>query len=264
MLAAGALVPVAMTAEPAAVGQVTAISGEVSAVRDGGTPRALSCGDAVFEGESVVTAPGAGAGLLLGDDVLATVGESSSLQVGRTPAGTPDATLAKGSVRVIDARAGAQPARLAAGSAAARVAGGDAEAYVLAEKAGGYAMFCEWDSPLAVDRGSESRTASPSQCVIAKPQEPLYVADAHQDRMPAGPDSCPPGGIAELGPHFPAVAARDVAAGPPAAFSAGPLDSPIWDLKPCDTPGAVCSSSDVVVVEPPGEPGGGPGVPAEN
>jgi hypothetical protein len=259
-LAAGALAPAAGRAEEA-VGRVTAISGEVSAVREGGAPRPLACGDAVFAGESVVTAPGAGAGLLLGDDLLATVGESSSLEVGRTPAGTPDATLARGAVRVIDAREGAQPGRLAAGTAAARVAGGDSEAYVLAEKAGGYAMFCEWDSPLAVDRGAESRTAAPTQCVIAKPYEPLFVADAHQDRMPAGPDGCPPGAVAELGPHFPAVAARDVAAGPPAAFSAGPLDSPLFDLKPCDTPGAVCSNADVIVDEEPPGDGGAPGIP---
>lgn len=262
-IALGALAPWCAAAEPV-VGQVTSLSGQVSAVRAGGSPRPLACGDPVYEGESVVTAPGAGAGLLLGDDLLAQVGESSSLALGRTPAGTADATLQRGSVRMIDAREAAAPARLAAGSAAARVQGGDSEAYLLAEKAGGYAMFCEWDAPLAVERGPESRTAAPTQCVIAKPEEPLYVANAHEDRMPAGPDGCPPGGIAALGPHFPALAARDVAAGPPSAFSSAPLDQPDYTVEPCDVPGSLCAfqTGPTIIVdeEPPGG-GGGPGLP---
>lgn len=259
--------PCAVAADPAAVGEVTSLSGQVSAVREGAAPRPLACGDPVFEGESVVTAPGSGAGVLLGHDLMAQVGEGSSLRLGRTPAGTADATLERGAVRVIDARQDAAPARLAAGSAAARVAGGDSEAYLLAEKAGGYAMFCEWDAPLAVERGNESRTAAPTQCVISKPREPLYVADAHEERMPAGPDGCPPGGMAALGPHFPAIAARDVAAGPPpAGFLPGPLGLSSLAPDPCDEPGSVCSR--VLLDEgPPGtdpSPGGGgsfPGVP---
>jgi len=244
-------------ADPATVGQVTGLSGQVRAVGAGGAERTLACGDPVYEGESVVTSPGAGAGLLLGENLMAQVGEGSSLKLALTPAGTPDTTLERGSVRVIDAREGKPPARLAAGSAAARVDGGDSEAYLLSEKAGGYAMFCEWDSPLAVQRGPESRTASPNQCVIAKPQEPLYVADAHQDRMPAGPDACPPGGVAALGPHFPAVAARDVAAGPPARFSPAPMGLPGLERQSCDKPGAACGR--VGIVEAPPGTGGSPG-----
>jgi hypothetical protein len=260
------LIPGAVAADETPVGEVTALSGQVSAVREGGTPRPLACGDSVYEGESVVTSPGSGAGLLLGDDLLATVGEASSLRLGRTSAGTPDATLQKGAVRVIDARQSQSPARLAAGTAAARVEGGDSEAYLLAEKAGGYAMFCEWDSPLAVERGNESRTASPEQCVIAKPDEKLYVAQAHEERMPAGPDGCPPSGIAALGPHFPDAA--DVAAGPPqVAFSAAPDGLPSFSMMPCEDPGVSCQQVIVDEVPPGGgnPPGGGgsfPGVPA--
>jgi hypothetical protein len=254
----GALaLPLVAGADGAAVGQVTSIAGQASAQREGGASRPLACGDPVYAGESVVTGPGSSAGLLLGADLLAQVGEASSLRLGTTPAGTPDATLQRGAVRVIDARAGAAPARLAAGTASARVAGGDSEAYLLAEKAGGYAMFCEWDAPLAVQRGGESRTAGPSQCVIAKPDEPLYVADAHQDRLPAGPDSCPPGGIASLGPHFPVTAAQDVAAGPPAAFSQSPAELPGLIREPCETPGASCPV--ILLDESPPGGGGSPG-----
>src|SRR5262245_39876224 len=88
-IALGALVlPGVVTADETPVGEVTALAGQASAVRDGGTPRPLACGDPVFEGESVVTSPGSGAGLLLGDDLLAQVGENSSLKLGRTAAGT--------------------------------------------------------------------------------------------------------------------------------------------------------------------------------
>jgi hypothetical protein len=153
---------------------------------------------------------------------------------------------------------GAAPARLAAGTAAARIDGGDSEAYVLAEKAGGYSMFCEWDSPLAVTRGSETRTASPRQCVIAKPDEPLYLADAHQDRLAALEDSCAPANFAALGPHFPAIAARDVAAGP-APFSVSPAELPGLERQACEDPGAACPT--IRIDE---EPPGGGGFPGEN
>lgn len=255
------ILPRAANAAPAAVGEVTSISGAVSAVRGGDAPRALQCGDSVFEGESVVTAPGAGAGLLLGSDLLATLGESSSLALARTPAGTPDATLARGSVRVIDARESAAPARLAAGNAAAQVRGGDSEAFVLAEKAGGYAMFCEWDAPLAVERGRERRTAAPEECVIAKPHEPLYSAKAHPERMSAGPDGCPPRAVAEVARHFPPETAIDVAAGPPAPFSSGLTDPPDFVRMPCDVPGSVCAGQSIIVDEVPPGDGGAPGIP---
>jgi hypothetical protein len=256
MLGALAL-PLAAAADGDALGHVTSISGQASAQREGGASRPLACGDAVFAGESVVTGQGSSAGLLLGDDLLAQVGEGSAVRLGTTPEGAPDATLERGAVRVIDAREGGAPARLAAGGAAARVAGGDSEAYVLSEKASRYAMFCEWDAPLAVQRGPESRTAEPKQCVIAKPDEPLYVATAQQDRMPAGPDGCPPGGIASLAPHFPALA--DVAAGPAMPFSQSPAELPGLAPMPCENPGAICSHV-IVDEEPPGgggSPGGG-------
>jgi hypothetical protein len=259
--------PWAIAAEPATVGEVTSLSGQVNAVRQGAEPRALSCGDPVFEGESVVTSPGSGAGVLLAPDLLAEVGEKSSLRLARTTAGAPDATLERGAVRVIDARQDPTPARLAAGSAAARVDGGDSEAYLLAEKAGGYSMFCEWDSPLAVERGNETRTAKPEQCVISKPHEPLYVADAHEDRMPAGPDGCPPAAVAAAGPHFGIDSAQDVAAGPPpAGFLPGPIGLSSLAREPCEDPGSICARVQLDEA-PPGtdpSPGGGgtfPGVP---
>jgi len=258
-LVLGALaLPFSAGAADGALGQVTSVSGQATAAREGGTPRNLACGDSVYPGETITTTPGSSVGMLLGPDLLAQVGENSALRLGTTPAGTADTTLQRGTVRVIDAREGAAPARLAAGTAAARIEGGDTEAYVLAEKAGGYAMFCEWEAPLDVSRGNESRTASPTQCVIAKPHEPLYLADAHQDRLAALPDACAPANFAALGPHFPAIAARDVAAGP-APFSMSPADLPGLEREACEDPGATCAG-----VRFDEEPPGGGEFPGEN
>ena len=88
--------------------------------------------------------------VVLATDADEIVAAASEVRVDRTAVGTPDAVLARGRVRVIDAREGGEPARLAARDSEVRVVGNDAEAYLLAEKIGPYAMFCEWDAPLAV------------------------------------------------------------------------------------------------------------------
>ena len=109
-----------------AVGQVTSLQGDVRASGPGGS-RALACGDTVYAGDTVTTASGASSGILM-DDVLARVDGASALTVGHTGAGTPDAQLGSGRVRMIDAREAGQPARLGARNAEVRVAGNDAEA----------------------------------------------------------------------------------------------------------------------------------------
>jgi hypothetical protein len=121
-------------------------------------------------------------------------------------------------------------------------------------------MFCEWDAPLPVERGREARTAAPEQCVIAKPHEPLYLAKAHPERMPAGPDACPPRPVAQIAAHFPPETAIDVAAGPPAPFSPGITDPPDFVRMPCDVPGALCSGAAIIIDEDPPGDDGAPGV----
>jgi hypothetical protein len=192
------------------------------------------------------------------DDVHAQVDAGSSVLVGRTPAGSADAQLEGGRLRMIDARDGGAPARLGAGDATVRVAGNDAEAYLLTEKVGPYAMFCEWDAPLAVSRDGERQTADPEHCIIAKPSEPLYVSQAHEERIPAGGgDACPPdlGGLVAPGPHFAPGDATDVAAGPPPAlWSSMASAQPMPTLQPCEDPGTGCMGLDgvtTVIVEPP-------------
>ena len=216
-----------------AVGRVTSASGEVVAIAPDGTQRALACGDSIFDGDTLATGAASNVGVLSGD-YLTQLPDSSKVVFGQTEAGAPDATLQRGKVRIIDVREDVQEgggtARLAAADAAVRVVGNDAEAYLLSEKVGGYAMFCEWDAPLDVVRRDEEQLAGPEQCIIAKPHEPLYVADAHEERIPAaGIETCPPdlGALANVGPLFSPIASRDVAAPPP------PL---VWSSLP-DAPG---------------------------
>ena len=194
------------------VGHVASLTGSADAAGPGGT-RSLACGDTLCEGDSVTTA-----------------------------AGSADVQLARGGVRVIDPSSGDAPARLAALGADAAVVGNDAEGHVLSEKAGAYALLCEWDEPLTVARGPQSAVAGPGECVVAKPSEPLYTAPGHPGRIPALKDTCdPPLAISPLGHLDPLP---PIAGGPP---TGPPLPEfpPFPPPSPCDQPGVGC-------VEPPG------------
>jgi hypothetical protein len=232
-----------------AVGHVAALSGNVVAQRPGEPPRPLGCRDTVYQGEWVVTSEGSHAGILLGE-LLAHVGERSALRVALTPSETADMVLETGAVRVIDPRDTGALARLAVLDAAAQVRGNDAEGYVFAEKTGRYAMLCEWDEPLTVARDEEKAAADPGKCVIAKPSEPLYLADAHDQRLgtPAE-DACPLGPvIGALDQH---LSPADVAAGPPQPPWSGPPTGPARPPRsPCEPSTAGCGTG--------GEPSPGP------
>ena len=188
-----------------AVGKVTSLSGDVRASGAGGD-RALACGDSVYPGETVTTAKDASAGVVMGD-VLAQLDSRTSLKLDRTVAGTADADLDWGRVRMIDAREdGTQAARLSAKGSYVVVQGNDAEAYVLAEKGGDYVMFCEWDAPLAVHRGGETEKTG------AQPLRDLEaVGGALRHRRPrrAHPArrELPAGVRLRLGPSLPEAAA---------------------------------------------------------
>jgi hypothetical protein len=276
LLALGLILPVDALAGDA-VGEVTSASGDVRAIGPDGSERTLSCGDDIFHGDTLATGAGSHVGVLSGD-YLTQVPDSSRVLFAQTGGGAPDATLKRGKVRIIDVREGdGEIARLAAGNAHVRVAGNDAEAYLLSEKVGDYAMFCEWDAPLDVVRNDEQKLADPEQCVIAKPTEPLYVADAHDERIQASEiETCPPdlGALATLDPHFNPISSRDVAAGPPPldwSSLAEPLEPP--GRNPCELPGSVCGAITGltpvtpgigVVSEPPPGTGPAPGFPSAN
>ena len=237
-------------ASPDVVGRVTALSGHVVAEREGEVPRTLQCRDPIYRGDRIVTSENAAVGVLT-DDVYARLGSHSKLHVDRTAAATSDLTLEEGAVRVVDPRGLGSEARLAALDAAGRVLGNDAEAYLFSEKTGRYAMLCEWDAPLPVERRDERVVADPGKCVIAKAKEPLYLADAHDERLAApAEDAC------ALGPL---AGAPDLTPASVAAGGLGPWSGPgalqtNAGRAPCDVPGSGCGG--LVVILP--QPGTGP------
>lgn len=242
------------------VGHVASLSGSATAQLPGAAVRSIACGDAICAGDLVATGAASSAGLLVGD-VLTQLDADSTARIGVTPESAVDVQLARGGVRMIDPSSGDAPARLSAVGAQGRVAGNDAEGYVLTEKAGHYAILCEWDEPLEVSRGPQTATAAPGECVVAKRNEPLYKAPGHAERIPALPDGCNPAfaisPIAHLDP-LPIVAAGPPGEGPPLP------DVPLFPPpSPCDDPGVVCAGGPGLHEQPPTDdpfPGGNGGV----
>lgn len=236
---------------PAVVGHVTNLSGSAVAERPGEPARPLHCRDAVYEGDRVVTADDSHVGVLM-SDVFAHVGKQSRLLVQRTPDAASDLSLEQGAVRVIDPRDDGSRARLGVLDARAAVLGNDAEAYVFVEKAGAYAMLCEWDAPLPVSRADENAVARAGECVVAKRREPLYLADAHAQRLgsPALDQCAIP--VVWGGPDL-HLDPSQVASGPLLDPWSGPgAGVPLPPRSPCDVPGSGCAG----VIEPPAT--GGP------
>jgi hypothetical protein len=233
------------------LGRVSAVTGEATAQQPGAEPRALACGDPVFAGDTLRTGPDSHVGVQQGD-VATHLDANTQVVIGRTAENTPSARLLAGKVRMIDPRDEGAPAQLTALDADARVKGNDAEAYIFSEKVGPYAMMCEWDDPLPVSRGSESKTANPGECVIAKPKEPLYTANAHDPRIPALAQECAPGpDLASLNDPRHHLTPTDVAAIGPVADNFRPIQGDPAPGYVCDQ-AAVCSPAiNIEVVEPP-------------
>jgi len=251
------------------LGRVSSVGGEATAQRPGEVPRDLACGDPVYADDTLRTGADSRLGVML-EDVMTHLDADTEVSLGRTDQAQPAARLERGKVRMLDPRDGGAPARLAALDASARVVGTDTEAYLFSEKVGPYAMLCEWDAPLPVERGSESLTADPGECVIAKPKEPLYTAKAHDERIPALAEVCDPGpALARLVDPLHHLTPADVAApGPVAGLGTAGLgglnpaaaDSPV--RQPCDSDVGTCTvPPPFVVFEPDPVTGCAPGVP---
>ncbi len=267
-LAGAALLASAASAQ--SVGRVAALAGQAQAVGPAGT-RALACGDTVNAGDRLVLGPDARLGVL-SSALYAQLTGSTQATAGLTDAGLPDWSLESGRLRLVDTRDPGEPgrSRLATPHAEARGLASDSEAYVLAEKTGGYSIVCEWGEPLAVARAGESLTADPGECAVAKPGEPLYKANAQQERIPlAGSDACGFGPLdgGDLASRFDDPLAA-VAAGPPPGGLLPPAP-PAFALQPCDSPGSGCAGplgsvvivDGIGVIESPTGTGSIPGVP---
>ncbi len=226
----------APAAEP--VGHVATLSGAATASGPAGR-RTLACGDAVYPGETLSTADTSHVGLLMGD-ALAHVAAASTMRVEEDGG----LRLEDGRLRVLDAVEGDDTRALAALDATATHRGNDTEAYIFSEKTGRYAMLCEWDTPLPVARGDERHVAPPGECVIAKRDEPLYPAGAHEERI--GPiDEGPCDGEIPFGPVADRFPPYDVGAGPPLPFAFElPRNPNAPSPDPCDQPGSGCFGID--------------------
>lgn len=226
------------TVSPApAFGRVLSVEGGARATSLGGTERDLVAGGAVEPGDRVVTETGSRVAVSLAD-AFVKLEPGSAMRFDRGAEGASDLDLERGLARVFDLRTGGAgaPLRIATPAAEAYVQGGDTEAYVLDEKAGRYAMLCDWAAPLRVRRGGETIVSAPPDCIVAKPDEPLYPAPGHGERLVLPAVSSAPlyGPIAGLFP--PDIAAplpTPPSFGPPAITTGPPFG-------PCEA-GGTCS-----------------------
>ena len=250
--AAVALAGSARADAPAA--EVLALEGNATA-----DAASLAVGDSIVAGALIRTGADGRVGILA-SQIYVQLDPQSVLELDRDASGHVRMALREGRARIVDTRANPIPADLTVIDATAAVAGGDAEFYVLNEKAGRYAMFCEWSGPLAVSRDPKSLTAGPNQCVLAKPHEPLYAAQGHDHQIPLLPLPYDAVFSDPASDHFDTT---DVAAGPPGLGFGDPISPPERQRDPCDVPGSGCAiaKSAPVVIEPPPDTGGcAPGV----
>lgn len=270
-----ALAAVGAQAADTPIAEVASVSGRVDVVGVEGQVRAAQVGDPIYAGESVRTGAGASVGLWH-DAALAQLDEKSAARVDVNAEGDPRVTLESGAVRVVDPRETGRPIELVALDASSTVLGGDREARILSEKAGAYAMLCDWVAPIAVKRRAEGKSANPGDCIISNRREPLFAAPGHAERIPllAGAPALADAGPAidpsKLIDPLPAVGAGpDFGPGVGALADTGPGSGmpglPIDVLSACTTVGVGCiGAGGFGIVEPPpdGDPfPGGDGFP---
>jgi hypothetical protein len=166
------------------VGHAVSVRGNVFAQSPGEERRALQCRDPLYDGDTIFTLDQSDVGIDAGDTHV-RLGESSQAEIGRLasdPGGAPRLDLVQGHLRLIDTDAG-QGASAELTTPGLRVArtGPDQDALVLSEKAGTVSMVCAYDEPVEVERRFDPSTrlvAEPGGCVVGKPRESLYAADA--------------------------------------------------------------------------------------
>jgi len=250
-IAAVAFAGAAHAASPAA--EVVALQGKATA--DAAT---LSVGDPIVVGSVIRTGADSKVGILA-DDIYVQLDPQTAVKLERDDAGHTKLTLSEGRARIIDTRGGGEPGALRIDNADSVIAGGDSEVYVLNEKAGRYAMFCNWTGPVQVTRDPKSLRAEPGNCVLAKPHEALYAAKGHDHQIPLLPLPYDAVMFDPPANHFDTT---DVAAGPPGFGFGDPVNPIDMQRDPCDRPGSGCSkTAGFTVVEPPPDTGGcAPGV----
>lgn len=235
----------------APVAKVVALQGDATA----GAAK-LAVGDPIVTGWVIRTGVDSRIGILA-SQIYVQLDPESALELERDASGQVRMALTEGAARIVDTRSNPTPTELTVVDATAAIAGGDSEFYILSEKAGRYAMFCEWSGPLAVTRVPKSVTAGPNECVLAKPHEPLYGAKGHDHRIPLLPL---PDDAAFADPASDHFDTTDVAAGPPGLGFGEPIFPIERQRDPCDVPGSGCASGPIIIEPPPDTGGCAPGV----
>jgi hypothetical protein len=251
-VAAVALAGAARADAPAA--QVVALEGHATA-----DAANLAIGDSIVTGSVIRTGADSRVGIFA-SEIYVQLDPQSALQLERDASGQVRMTLQSGRARIIDTRGGGKPGAFRVDDASDAIAGGDSEVYILNEKAGRYAMFCDWTGPVQVTRDPKSLRADPGNCVLAKPHEALYAAKGHDHQIPLLPLPADVALSDAPANHFDTT---DVAAGPPGFGFGDPVDPIQRQRDPCDVPGSGCATAKAgfTVVEPPPDTGGcAPGV----
>lgn len=213
--------------------RVVGVRGSVLAQTPGEEPRLLRFDGAVLAGDKIVTAKGAGVGLLAGTHYVG-LDESTTATLGLTASGAPDVHVLSGRARVLASGDGGA-ARLGTATLLAANAGSDTDVFAFVEKAGLVSMICPNESPVQAARLDQVLTPGQGRCVVAKRGEPLYLADAAHPPLDllADPDSYDVAGdpTARMGEPLPPVA---LGIAPRPTFTSG-IDPLLDDLRdPCD------------------------------
>lgn len=210
------------------VGHVVSVRGAVFAQSPGEERRILQCRDPLYDGDHVFTLDQSDVGIDAGSYYV-RMGEGSEVALGAQPSGAPRVDLVQGHLRLIDSDEGkgASAELTTPGLRVART-GPDQDALVLAEKAGVVSMVCAYEQPIDVARRLDPAThlvAQPGGCVVGKPRESLYAADAtHPQLAVLLRDACEDLAMTPVAGRF---SPADVALGPPAALAATTLPVPV-------------------------------------
>jgi len=248
-------------AEPGTVvGRAVSVHGNVFAKAPGEPKRRLSCRDPILEGDQIQTEEDSGIGVDSGTFYV-RLGERSTLEVSALASGAPRIDLARGHVRLIDsAGPGNASAEVTTPGLLVARTGPDLDALVFSEKAGAVSMVCAYERGVDVARRAapgERLTAAPGGCVVSKPREALYAADAtHPTLAVLMNDACEEVALAPVADRF---AAGDVALGPGSLASAPSAPAPAPSLLAPQGIVQPCSPS--CQPGPAAPPAGGPGLP---
>ena len=168
------------------VGRVVSVSGAVFAQAPGEERRALACRDSIYEGDRVLTLDDSDAGIDAGT-YYARLAENTVVDIGRQSTGQPKLDLVDGYLRLIDAASGhGDPAELSTPGLRVARPGPDQEALVFREKVSVVSIVCAYEKPVSVARRTnpDIRMTAPSgKCVVGKPREDLYFAQASHPQL---------------------------------------------------------------------------------